>query len=387
MKELHQCAVCHKNFKNSEVIQANNIRKEICNLIKKDIVEWNESSEICKDDLHDYQNKFIHILLESEKGELTSLELQVLKTMKEHELISITSDTTSDHEWTFGERIADKIATFGGSWSFMGFFTGFLIIWITINSMIAFWKPIDPYPFILLNLLLSCLAAIQAPIIMMSQNRQEAKDRLRSQYDYQVNLKAELEIRQLHEKVDHLLSHQWERLTQIQEIQIDLLEELRKKISEKLPIDRQSFNILAIPTAHITEIGYCVHDYTMSPCQKHLDCLNCTEQVCVKGDKRLENIQVIYEQSKALIAKMDIDIVEGRAGVDRWYEHTKMTLDRAETLLSILNNASIPNGSLIKLHNSQEYSPIKRALDTRVTRSHNNKDTLLEKARFLMEDL
>ena len=230
MKELHQCAVCHKNFKSSEVIQANNIRKEICNLIKKDIVEWNESSEICKDDLHDYQNKFIHILLESEKGELSKLELQVLKTMKEHELISITSDTTSDHEWTFGERIADKIATFGGSWSFMGFFTGFLIIWITINSMIAFWKPIDPYPFILLNLLLSCLAAIQAPIIMMSQNRQEAKDRLRSQYDYQVNLKAELEIRQLHEKVDHLLSHQWERLTQIQEIQIDLLEELRKKV-------------------------------------------------------------------------------------------------------------------------------------------------------------
>ena len=230
MKELHQCAVCHKNFKSDEIIQANNIRKEICNLIKKDIVEWNESSEICKDDLHDYQNKFIHILLESEKGELSKLELQVLKTMKEHELISITSDTTSDHEWTFGERIADKIATFGGSWSFMGFFTGFLIIWITINSMIAFWKPIDPYPFILLNLLLSCLAAIQAPIIMMSQNRQEAKDRLRSQYDYQVNLKAELEIRQLHEKVDHLLSHQWERLTQIQEIQIDLLEELRKKV-------------------------------------------------------------------------------------------------------------------------------------------------------------
>lgn len=230
LKELHQCAVCHKNFKSDEIIQANNIRKEICNLIKKDIVEWNESSEICKDDLHNYQNKFIHILLESEKGELSKLELQVLKTMKEHELISITSDTTSDHEWTFGERIADKIATFGGSWSFMGFFTGFLIIWITINSMIAFWKPIDPYPFILLNLLLSCLAAIQAPIIMMSQNRQEAKDRLRSQYDYQVNLKAELEIRQLHEKVDHLLSHQWERLTQIQEIQIDLLEELRKKV-------------------------------------------------------------------------------------------------------------------------------------------------------------
>jgi uncharacterized membrane protein len=87
----------------------------------------------------------------------------------------------------------------------------------------------DPYPYILLNLILSCLAAIQAPIIMMSQNRQEAKDRLRSQHDYQVNLKAELEIRHLHEKVDHLLSHQWERLAEIQEIQLELLSEIGRK--------------------------------------------------------------------------------------------------------------------------------------------------------------
>ena len=226
---LHKCSVCNKEFRNDEIIYSDMIRKGIYNLIKKDIPTWNESSVICKDDLHFYQNKFIHLLIESEKGELSKLELKVLDTMKQHELISLTSDTSSDHEWTFGERVADKIASFGGSWSFMGFFTGFLIIWITINSVIAFGKPIDPYPFILLNLLLSCLAAIQAPIIMMSQNRQEAKDRLRSQYDYQVNLKAELEIRQLHEKMDHLLSHQWERLTQIQEIQIDLLEEIRRK--------------------------------------------------------------------------------------------------------------------------------------------------------------
>lgn len=226
---LHKCSVCNKEFRNDEIIHSDMIRQGIYNLIKKDIPNWNESSVICKEDLHSYQNKFIHLLIESEKGELSKLELKVLDTMKQHELISLTSDTSADHEWTFGERVADKIASFGGSWSFMGFFTGFLIIWITINSVIAFGKPIDPYPFILLNLLLSCLAAIQAPIIMMSQNRQEAKDRLRSQYDYQVNLKAELEIRQLHEKMDHLLSQQWERLTQIQEIQIDLLEEIRKK--------------------------------------------------------------------------------------------------------------------------------------------------------------
>lgn len=90
-------------------------------------------------------------------------------------------------------------------------------------------RPADPYPFILLNLILSCLAAVQAPIIMMSQNRQEAKDRLRSQNDYQVNLKAELEIRHLHEKLDHLLMHQWDRLAKIQEIQLDLLTELNKR--------------------------------------------------------------------------------------------------------------------------------------------------------------
>jgi uncharacterized membrane protein len=98
-----------------------------------------------------------------------------------------------------------------------------------MNSIVLVWRPPDPYPFIFLNLILSCLAAIQAPIIMMSQNRQEAKDRIRSQHDYQVNLKAELEIRHLHDKIDHLLSHQWDRLAKIQEIQLDLLSEISRR--------------------------------------------------------------------------------------------------------------------------------------------------------------
>lgn len=125
--------------------------------------------------------------------------------------------------------MADKIATFGGSWAFLICFGVFLLIWILINSVALLWRPLDPYPFIFLNLLLSCLAAVQAPIIMMSQNRQEAKDRIRSEHDYQVNLKAELEIRHLHEKVDHLLSHQWERLVKIQELQLELLADLGAK--------------------------------------------------------------------------------------------------------------------------------------------------------------
>ena len=131
--------------------------------------------------------------------------------------------------WSKGERLADRIAVFGGSWTFLICFGVFLVLWVAINSLVLLWRPVDPYPFILLNLVLSCLAAIQAPIILMSQNRKEAKDRLRSQHDDQVNLKAELEIRHLHEKVDHLLLHQWERLVQIQEIQLELLAELGRK--------------------------------------------------------------------------------------------------------------------------------------------------------------
>ena len=111
-----------------------------------------------------------------------------------------------ESERTRGERWADGIADFGGSWAFLAAFGAFICLWIATNTLALLWRPFDPYPFILLNLLLSCLAAIQAPIIMMSQNRQEARDRLRAQHDYQVNLKAELEIRNLHDKIDRLLA-------------------------------------------------------------------------------------------------------------------------------------------------------------------------------------
>ncbi len=101
-----------------------------------------------------------------------------------------------------------------------------------MNSLVLFWRPVDPYPFILLNLVLSCLAAVQAPIIMMSQNRQEEKDRLRSQHDYQVNLKAELEIRLIHEKLDHLLTKQWQRFMEIQAMQMEEINEIRQSLTK-----------------------------------------------------------------------------------------------------------------------------------------------------------
>lgn len=224
----HSCVVCGKNYECSELVPAESIREGLEVEIRKDFPQWSEGSYICQADLAKYRAKYVHALLVSEKGEVSDIEQEVLSSIRDHELLSKNVDTEFDQKWTFGERLADKIASFGGSWTFIMIFFGFLTLWIILNAVIIVVHPPDPYPFILLNLVLSCLAAIQAPIIMMSQNRQEAKDRLRSQHDYQVNLKAELEIRHLHDKIDHLLSHQWERLAQIQEIQLDLLTEIEK---------------------------------------------------------------------------------------------------------------------------------------------------------------
>jgi len=223
------CAVCGKTFSAAALVSGETIRDAVAREILKDHPGWTTESFVCRPDLNRYRARYVHSLLESERGELSSLEREVLGSLRDHELLARDVETEFEREWSFGERLADRMADFGGSWTFLLCFAAFLMLWIVMNSIVLLWRPVDPYPFILLNLVLSCLAAVQAPIIMMSQGRQEAKDRLRSQHDYQVNLKAELEIRQLHEKIDHLLSHQWERLAQIQEIQLELLSEIGRR--------------------------------------------------------------------------------------------------------------------------------------------------------------
>ena len=227
--ECHQCLVCKKDFASSHLVPMETLRETITQEIAKDYPNWTPQDFICQSDLTRYRMQYVQSLLQSDLGEVSNLEVEVLKSMRQHELISKNVETELDQQWTLGERLADKIATFGGSWAFLICFVVFLAVWILINTIVMVNHPADPYPFILLNLLLSCLAAIQAPVIMMSQNRQEAKDRLRSENDYQVNLKAELEIRHLHEKIDHLLLNQWDRLTKIQQVQLDLLSEMNKK--------------------------------------------------------------------------------------------------------------------------------------------------------------
>jgi len=227
--EHRTCAICGKTFTRHNVVPGGAVRDTIANEIRKDFPAWSPEQFICRADLNRFRKQYVHSLLESEKGELTSLEHEVLQSLQEHELLAKDIETALEERWTFGERLADRIATFGGSWTFLTCFGAFLTLWIGVNTAVLVWRPVDPYPYILLNLILSCLAAIQAPVIMMSQNRQEAKDRLRSQHDYQVNLKAELEIRHLHEKIDHLLSHQWDRLVAIQEVQLELLSEIGRR--------------------------------------------------------------------------------------------------------------------------------------------------------------
>lgn len=132
---------------------------------------------------------------------------------------------------TFGQRLADKIAIFGGSWTFMILFGSVLVAWVVLNSfiLVRWGKPFDPFPYIFLNLVLSMLASIQAPVIMMSQNRQAAKDRIDAEHDYEVNLKAELEIMALHEKLDALREVQWAELVAMQQEQIRLLTQVLER--------------------------------------------------------------------------------------------------------------------------------------------------------------
>ncbi len=162
---------------------------------------------------------------------LTKNEQRVIQRIAEHVNISRNTNREFDQELTFGQRLADRVASFGGSWTFIIIFAAILFIWIVLNSYILAkqGKSFDPYPYILLNLFLSMLAALQAPIIMMSQNRQSAKDRLDANHDYEVNLKAELEILSLHDKLDNLREEQWMKLIELQNEQIELLQNLLKE--------------------------------------------------------------------------------------------------------------------------------------------------------------
>jgi len=209
------------------------LRSTLAAHIRADYPELDDEALISVAELAGYRTRFVAELLAEEHGEYSDLDRQVAESIAAQDTIAENVEEDYDEHRTVGERLSDGLASFGGSWAFLLSFAVVLFSWMLVNVAMGEAKAFDPYPFILLNLVLSCLAAIQAPIIMMSQSRQDKKDRLRSNNDYRVNLKAELEIRHLHEKMDHLVTRQWNRLAEIQQIQLEMLQEMRARVARK----------------------------------------------------------------------------------------------------------------------------------------------------------
>lgn len=233
MKPLSQkCQLCRDGGKGKKLLPAAVLRASLTDEIRRSHPSWDETGFICQNHLNQFRKSYIESVLSQEVGELSSIEYKVIEALRDHQLLSENLNTEHQEIQTFGNRISDRVTTFIGSWKFIISFILVIITWIAVNAAFLWWRPYDPYPFILLNLTLSCLAALQAPLIMMSQNHQQSKDRLRSELDYRVDLKSEIEIRQLHEKIDHLLKYQWARIAELQETQLEILNELQGNSSD-----------------------------------------------------------------------------------------------------------------------------------------------------------
>lgn len=222
------CFICNKNKK--KLTNESIIDESLKEIFETKFPSPHEQDiNICDDCINNLRIDYIKYILELNKDELSQSEEKIIESYKAKELVTKNTELDFITKQTFGDKAADMIAFFGGSWYFILFFLAVIIIWITINTIVLLQKPFDPYPFILLNLLLSCLSALQAPIILMSQNRQAIKDRIRAENDYMTNLKAEFEIQFIHAKLDQLIKNQWERLLKVQKIQIELLDKLNKQ--------------------------------------------------------------------------------------------------------------------------------------------------------------
>lgn len=222
------CAISGRVLRENQAVPCGMLRPSLLQFIRKQHPQLRDDDFIARDLLPGIKAAYVEDALSEEIGEITHLERDVIESLREHEIVSSSPSEQEDRR-TRGERLADRLAELGGSWGFILGFASFLLLWVLFNTVLLAARPPDPYPFIFLNLILSCIAAIQAPVIMMSQNRQAARDRHQAEEDYKINLKAELEIRHLHEKMDHLLHHHSQRLLEIQQIQTDLLRQLVQK--------------------------------------------------------------------------------------------------------------------------------------------------------------
>ena len=228
----NKCYITGKTYPKAALIPGAAIRSNLKELIATDYPGFGDDKYINTNSLQQYRKKYLQNIIDKETGMAVKVEQDMIAAITAQELMA--TDNSKDAPLTIGEKMADKVAEFGGSWTFIISFGSVLVVWIVLNSVFLLQKAFDPYPYILLNLVLSCIAALQAPIIMMSQNRQETKDRQRSEYDYKVNLKAELEIRMLHEKLDHLMIIQMQKIMEFQQMQMDYMEEMNDRLTEHI---------------------------------------------------------------------------------------------------------------------------------------------------------
>src|ERR1041384_7918645 len=218
------CSLCQTMVDRRKLVSPQKMENQILEIIKHERPEWDATHGVCRDCVEQFRAKKFLGYLEAEYRKISDMEQSLVTKVARRGRVSRLVNQEFEAQMTFGQRVADRVARFGGSWPFIIIFGAILVIWMAVNSVLLAGHPFDPYPFILLNLVLSTLAALQAPVIMMSQNRQAEKDRLQAQQDYEINLMAEVEIRDLHDKLDSLRYKQWHELWHLQQRQLQLLE-------------------------------------------------------------------------------------------------------------------------------------------------------------------
>ncbi|HLK15672.1 MAG TPA: DUF1003 domain-containing protein [Fimbriimonadaceae bacterium] len=223
-----KCQITGEELPLDRAVPVDLIRESLIPTLKQACPSLDPSGYISLAELDAARMKHAEEMAQRDVDELTDLRKEVAKSLVQQQTITKNLEKEWEGKETRGEKIADKVAAFGGSWTFIILFGVLLLLWMGVNTTFLLAKPFDPFPYIFLNLILSCLAAIQAPVIMMSQNRQESRDRLRSENDFQTNLKAELEIRHINEKLDKMLNDQWKHLLEIQQMQMEMIEEMGK---------------------------------------------------------------------------------------------------------------------------------------------------------------
>jgi uncharacterized membrane protein len=224
-----KCVIKGESYSESEGMLYGQLRPSVQDFLKSLKTDWQPDYFISYSALNDLLRAYIANITSEEIKEHQLLAKKVQARYQNEDILKPINADLEGTPPTFGERTSDKIAAFGGSWTFIIIFFVILIGWMILNAVLLNNKSFDPYPFILLNLVLSCIAAVQAPVIMMSQNRQETKDRARGEYDFRVNIKAETEVRLLHEKIDHLLLHQHQNMVELFQLQLDIMQQLQQR--------------------------------------------------------------------------------------------------------------------------------------------------------------